>query len=100
MNGPPPPPAAANSPSGDNNVPPARPPHIQEYELLRRIGSGSYGDVWFARGLTGVFRAVKVVWRDRFSGPEPFESEFRGLTEFTALSFEASQMAQIGRAHV
>ena len=68
-------------------------PRIPDYELVRQIGAGSYGDVWLARGLTGVYRAVKIVWRNRFSTADPFEREFRGLTEFNAHSFGASQMA-------
>lgn len=68
-------------------------PRIPDYDLLRQIGSGSYGDVWLARGLTGAYRAVKIVWRDRFPDAEPFEREFRGLKEFTALGLDASQLA-------
>ena len=30
---------------------------VPDYELLRRIGSGSYGDVWLARNVLGQFRA-------------------------------------------
>ncbi len=76
-------------------------PSIPDYELLRLIGRGSYGDVWLARGVTGIFRAVKVVWRERFSEPEPFEREFKGLKEFAAISLsEAHQLAllHIGRS--
>jgi WD40 repeat protein len=75
-------------------------PAIIDYELIRPIGQGSYGDVWLARGLTGVFRAVKVVWRDRFSEPQPFEREFKGLREFMSVSLiEAHQLAllHVGR---
>jgi TolB-like protein/tetratricopeptide (TPR) repeat protein len=69
-------------------------PVIADYELIREIGHGSYGDVWLARGLTGVYRAVKIVWRDRFPDAEPFEREFKGLKKFMAASLpEAGQLA-------
>ncbi len=75
-------------------------PDIADYEMLRVIGRGSYGDVWLARGLTGIVRAIKVVWRDRFADAGPFEREFKGLKEFAAISLgESIQMAllHIGR---
>jgi TolB-like protein/Tfp pilus assembly protein PilF len=75
-------------------------PPVPDYEMLRPIGRGSYGDVWLARGVTGIYRAVKVVWRDRFENAEPFEREFRGLRDFAAISLKAKgQMAllHIGR---
>lgn len=62
------------------------PPRIPDYELLREIGRGSYGTVWIARSVTGLFRAVKIVWRASFPDPAPYEREFRGLREFAAVS--------------
>ena len=60
-------------------------PKISDHEMLRRIGSGSYGDVWLARSVTGTFRAVKVI--DRKSAHDPrFEREFAGLKKFEPIS--------------
>jgi WD40 repeat protein len=61
-------------------------PSIPDYELLREIGRGSYGTVWIARSVTGLFRAVKIVWRSSFPDPVPYEREFRGLKDFAAVS--------------
>ncbi len=75
-------------------------PQIPDFELLRVIGRGSYGDVWLARSVTGLWRAIKVVWRDRFINAGPFEREFKGLKEFAAISLgESVQMAllHVGR---
>ncbi len=37
--------------------------------ILRRIGQGRFGEVWLAETVTGKFRAVKVVRRERFAAP-------------------------------
>ena len=75
-------------------------PPIPEYELIRLIGRGAYGEVWLARAITGVYRAVKIISRSKFSEAGPFEREFRGLKEFAAISVkEPSQLAvlHVGR---
>ncbi|PAW62975.1 MAG: hypothetical protein B9S34_15205 [Opitutia bacterium Tous-C1TDCM] len=89
-----PPPAAALAAV----TPPVVAPAIPDYELLRLIGRGSYGDVWLARGVTGIYRAVKVVWRERFPNPQPYEREFNGLKEFARVSLEESR--QLALLHV
>jgi TolB-like protein len=76
----------------------ARTPWIPDYDLLRPIGQGGYGEVWLARGVTGVFRAVKIVWRERFREVEPYEREFRGLKEAMALS--TTEAGGLGLLHV
>jgi serine/threonine protein kinase len=63
-----------------------QPPLIPDHELLRRIGSGSYGEVWLARNVLGEFRAVKVVYRDRFEHERPYEREFYGIRKFEPIS--------------
>jgi CHASE2 domain-containing sensor protein len=59
---------------------------IPDHELLRRIGSGSYGEVWLARNVTGALRAVKLVQRSAFADARQFEREFEGVRKFEPLS--------------
>ena len=54
--------------------------------MLRLIGSGSYGDVWLARNVVGVYRAVKLVHRKRIGDEKPYEREFSGLQKFEPVS--------------
>jgi serine/threonine protein kinase len=62
------------------------PPHIPDHELLRRIGGGSYGEVWLARNAMGTLRAVKVVYRASFEQDKPYEREFAGIQKFEPIS--------------
>jgi WD40 repeat protein len=57
-------------------------PELPDLTLLRRIGSGNYGDVWLARTVTGIYRAVKIVDRSRFVDERPFLRELNGITQF------------------
>ena len=61
-------------------------PKVPDHELLRRIGRGSYGEVWLARNVMGSFRAVKVVYRASFDSDRPYEREFSGLEKFEPVS--------------
>ncbi len=58
---------------------------IPDHEMLRRIGSGSYGEVWLARSATGTLRAIKIVDRTSMKDPR-FEREFAGLNKFEPIS--------------
>ena len=62
------------------------PPKVAHHEVLRRIGGGSYGEVWLARNLMGVFRAIKVVRRKSFESEKPYEREFEGVRNFEPVS--------------
>ena len=54
--------------------------------MIRRIGKGSYGEVWLARSVTGSMRAIKVVNRKDFEYDKTFEREFEGIKIFEPIS--------------
>src|SRR5438552_13879437 len=89
-----------SAPSGATQ--PHPPPHIPDHELLRRIGLGSYGEVWLARNVVGAYRAVKVVYRDRFEDERPYEREYSGIQKFEPISRTHDRLVdnlKIGRKH-
>ena len=95
-------------PSAKDELQPATPlkswraitPRVPNHELLRRIGEGSYGEVWLARSLVGTLRAVKVVYRERFKDERPYEREFSGIQKYEPISRSNEGLVdvlQIGR---
>jgi eukaryotic-like serine/threonine-protein kinase len=65
-----------------------QPPKVPDHELVRIIGRGSYGEIWLARSLTGVMRAVKLVDRSTFDSEKSFQREFEGMARFEPISRE------------
>jgi WD40 repeat protein len=80
-------------PAGD--IPPIL---VPDHTLIRRIGKGSYGEVWLARNVLGVYRAVKIVHRRAFEDDRPFEREFAGIQRFEPVS--RSHESQLNILHV
>ena len=77
------------------------PPVIPDHELLRLIGCGAYGEVWLARNVMGLMRAVKVVRRDTFGNDRPFEREFAAVKRYEPVSRKAAGLVHVlhaGRA--
>src|SRR2546428_9539103 len=74
------------------------PPLVPDHQLLKKIGSGSYGDVWLGRNILGELRAVKVVHRSSFDDDRPFQREFEGLQKFAPIS--RSHPSQLAILHV
>ena len=63
-------------------------PRLADYELLRRIGGGAYGNVWLARSVLGTWRAVKIVERSAFDDDRPYEREFDAIRRCEPISRE------------
>src|SRR6185436_8227971 len=61
-------------------------PAVPDHELLRRVGGGGYGEGWLARNVLGLFRAVKLVFRCKFSNDGPCEREFNGSRNVEPIS--------------
>jgi serine/threonine protein kinase len=61
-------------------------PFVPDHQLLRLIGSGASGQVWLARDIQGVYRAVKIVYEKTFRHRRPFEREFSGVQRITPIS--------------
>ncbi len=61
-------------------------PHVPDHELIALIGRGGYGDVWLARNALGTRRAVKIVARERFEVPRPYERELEVIRKYEPVS--------------
>lgn len=76
---------------------PANPPSIPDYELIRVIGSGSFGQVWIAIDVTGSACALKIIYRGD-SEKEIFWKEFEGVKNYLPIS--RSSMGLVTILHV
>src|SRR5437899_537809 len=72
--------------SDEENIGTDAPARIPDHELVRRIGRGSYGEVWVAKTMMGTYRAVKIVHLKAFQHDRPFERELAGIQKFEPIS--------------
>jgi CHASE2 domain-containing sensor protein len=70
-------------------------PAVPDCTMIRKIGEGSFGEVWLARNVLGSFRAVKVIHRSRFEEDRPFEREFEGIQHFEPISRQHPGLVQV-----
>ena len=68
---------------------------VPDHELLNLIGKGSYGEVWLARNIMNVRRAVKVVRRESFSDAAPYEREFAAIHSYEPVSRQVDGLVNV-----
>jgi CHASE2 domain-containing sensor protein len=68
---------------------------VKDFELVKPVGKGAYGEVWLARNAVGMYQAVKLVYRDKLGSPESYEREFNGIRNFMPISLNQAGLLRV-----
>ena len=59
---------------------------IPDYDLIRMIGRGAFGEVWLARTMLGAWRALKIIRSDTDKGSASLSKEYEGVSRYDPVS--------------
>ncbi len=77
-------------PAREGEAPASAPPDLADFEIIKRIGSGTFGQVWIAKErITGVYRAIKTFPQTAAN------TEITGLCEYQRRALNHPQLISI-----
>ena len=72
---------------------------IPNFDLIKLIGKGAYGEVWLARDInhlhTDRYRAIKIVQRGGDDRERPYQREYEGVLRYEPVSREHEGLTDI-----
>ena len=60
--------------------------NIPDYDLIKLIGEGGFGQIWMARDALGLYRAIKIIRYDKSKSLESYEAEQNGIRHYAPYS--------------
>ena len=75
--------------------PPKNSTSIPDYDLVRMIGRGAFGEVWLARTVMGTWRALKIIRAEDERGRRSLEKEYDGVRQYDPVSRDHSNLVDI-----
>jgi serine/threonine protein kinase len=70
-------------------------PEIEDYDPIQIAGKGAFGTVFLVKNQIGRLRALKVIWRKKFSRKDHFEKEFEGIRKYEKVALESEFLISI-----
>ena len=68
---------------------------IPDYKLIRKIGSGAFGEVWLATNMMQTYRAVKIIKAVGGKNASKFQREYEGIRRFDPVSRQHPNLVDI-----
>jgi CHASE2 domain-containing sensor protein len=60
--------------------------HTPDYTRFRKLGEGTFGEVWLVQSAIGQWQALKVVYRKSFEEERHYNYEFEGIQKYKPVS--------------
>ena len=61
-------------------------PKIPDYDLIKLIGEGGFGQIWMGKDALGLYRAIKIIRYDDSKSLESYQAEHNGIRHYAPYS--------------